>query len=873
MNFNLRQSGLLVDAVRVPIAAIAFFSLFRQAGIEDSRAIVGVAVMLYSVVFLFLRSKNHKTNQVIESIKIIIDSFWIFLISSLLETHVLLVTLQLLQIFGVLLHFRFRVFGFALSVQISFHIAAEIFGFTGNISNYLHFRIANYFYFIVILGLTFIAWYRDRNLYINILKSLNDKALKMKNSIEIRRVLDFWDNKLYIEKHLYRITLENIGMDGIFFACQGDDAELVVGEVKGLGDGLLYEVTSRESIENLNRMYKNMSAFYTDFKGNENTGELQKLTGLWPGICTQYLSFAGFPLQYQGALLGLVLVFSPESKVFTELALAGFNKTISKTSFALKNLQSDSKDNASIEGAADNLTSQQGKGEKIPLKIVDAAAAMLGRMYSADKCLIALFDDIGREFKIQGIYGAVKVPVGSKLDLRENIIHQVVFRGEAVNLRLGSPAIMRNFLGESVSNLLCVPLCSKSQNLGFICLINKHTELTGKLVDFDDEDELLLRSLSDHVGVSLENKVLYEVLETTFLTTIRAMVNALDARDPYTKGHSDQVARYALLIGKELNFTETELENLRYAGLLHDIGKIGVAESILHKPTKLTPEEYSQMKLHTYFGRQILRPVSFFQKLLPAIYHHHERWDGQGYPDGLKEDEIPLEARILAVADTFDAIVSQRVYRKGREKEMAMNELIKSTGRQFDPRIVDAFLTAMDKAELSGEELLHWKLDVIRNIYRDVLLAVTQEQLVLADGSELAEVLKYGKLKLELKVNEKSNLPGVREKVSQFLEKLMIDKTRQKKFILCVSETVSNMLKHANGGIVQLLISDQNIWFVARDNGPGIRLRDIPKATLRKGYSTKKSLGFGFSIMLELLPRVYLETHEYGTTVVLEENR
>ncbi|MHB1167624.1 MAG: HD domain-containing phosphohydrolase, partial [Carboxydocellales bacterium] len=480
--------------------------------------------------------------------------------------------------------------------------------------------------------------------------------------------------------------------------------------------------------------------------------------------------------------------------------------------------QIDSKDNTIIEGAADNIASQQGKGEKMPLEIVGAAAVLLGGMYSAEKCLIALFDEKGRKLKIQGIYGLVKVPVGSELDLRENIIQQVVFRNETVNLGLGSSDIMRKFLGESFSNLLCVPLCSKSKNLGFICLINKHTELTGELVDFDDEDELLLRSLADHVGVSLENKLLYEVQDTNFLTTIRAMVNALDARDPFTKGHSDQVARYALLIGKELNFTEQELENLHYAGLLHDIGKIGVAESILHKPTNLTPEEYSQMKLHTYFGQQILRPVSFFQKLLPAIYHHHERWDGQGYPDGLKEDDIPLEARILSVADTFDAIVTQRVYRKGREKEMAMHELIKCTGRQFDPRIVDAFLTAMDKTELSREELLHWKLDAIRNIYRDVLLAVTQEQLVLADGSELAEVLKYGKLNLELNVYKKSDLPGVRKKVGQLLEELMLDKTRQKKFILCVSETVSNMLKHADGGIVQLLTSDRNIWFVAREN-------------------------------------------------------
>lgn len=874
MNFNFRQRGLFIDAIRVLVAATVFFTLFRRAGIEDSRAvIIGAAITLYSVVFLLWRSKNQETKRLTGSLEIIFDTFWIVLVSSLLNNHVLLAVLLFLQIPGVLLHFGFRILGFLLLIQISFHIAADILVFRSITSGYLNFELVNLIYFIGLLVLIFLAWHKERNLNKQILDNLTDKVIKMKNSIEIRRVLDFWDNKLSLQKQLYRITLENIGMDGIFFACQGNAAELAVGEVKGLRDDLLYEVTSRESMEYLNKMAKNMCTFYADFKGKELTGELQELISLWPDIVTQYSSFAGCSVQHQGTLLGLVLVFSPKSKVFTEQVLAGFNKNISKTSFALKNLQIDAKDNMIVEGVEDNSESQQDKGEKIRLKIAGVAAVLLGRMYCADKCLIALFDEKGQELKIKGIYGSLKVPAGSKPDLRENIIHQAVVNGEVVNLRQDSPAIMRNFLGETVSNLLCVPLCSKSTNLGFICLINKHTEVTGELADFDDEDELLLRSLADHVGVSLENKELYERLEATFLTTIRAMVNALDARDPYTKGHSEQVARYALLIGKELKLSEPELDNLCYAGLLHDIGKIGVPESILNKSAKLTLEEYSQMKLHTYFGRQILRPVSFFQKLLPAIYHHHERWDGQGYPDGLKEDEIPLEARILAVADTYDAIVSQRVYRKGREKEMAVNELIKSAGRQFDPRIVDAFLTALDKTELSREELLHWKLDTIRNIYRDVLLAVTQEQLVLADADELAEVLKHGKLKLELNVNEKNDLPSVRENVSKLLDELTVDKTLQKKFILCVSETVSNMLKHANGGVVQVLAGEKNIWFVARDNGPGIKLRDIPKATLRKGFSTKKSLGLGFSILLELLPRVYLETHEHGTTVVLEQDR
>jgi anti-sigma regulatory factor (Ser/Thr protein kinase) len=204
---------------------------------------------------------------------------------------------------------------------------------------------------------------------------------------------------------------------------------------------------------------------------------------------------------------------------------------------------------------------------------------------------------------------------------------------------------------------------------------------------------------------------------------------------------------------------------------------------------------------------------------------------------------------------------------------MAINELIKCAGKQFDPQVVDAFLTALDKSELSKEELLHWKLDTIRDIYRDVIMAVTQCQLILADDEELTDILKTGEIKLEVFIRNNSDAPIVRKNVERVLEELTVDPKIQKNLLLCVSEVISNMLKHAQGGAMQIIVSPRKIWFIAKDRGEGIKLRDIPKATLKKGFSTKKSLGMGFSIMLELLDRVYLKTDEHGTTVVLEQKR
>ncbi len=179
--------------------------------------------------------------------------------------------------------------------------------------------------------------------------------------------------------------------------------------------------------------------------------------------------------------------------------------------------------------------------------------------------------------------------------------------------------------------------------------------------------------------------------------TIKVLALALDARDHYTHGHSQQVTEYAVDIAREMGLSFKEIDIIRDAGVLHDIGKIGIPDAILLKPGRLTEEEYAEIKKHPVIGKKILEPVNCLADKIPLIYHHHERIDGKGYPEGLEGDNIPLGARILAVADAYQAMTSDRPYRKALPSLIAIEELKRYKGRQFDPDIVDAFLRVLKR--------------------------------------------------------------------------------------------------------------------------------------------------------------------------------
>jgi HD-GYP domain-containing protein (c-di-GMP phosphodiesterase class II) len=180
-------------------------------------------------------------------------------------------------------------------------------------------------------------------------------------------------------------------------------------------------------------------------------------------------------------------------------------------------------------------------------------------------------------------------------------------------------------------------------------------------------------------------------MRSLFINTVASLANAIDAKSPWTKGHSERVMHLSAIIAKEMGFDDTTIERVRLGGLLHDIGKIGIIEALLEKPTSLDEDEFPPIRLHPDKGVAILAPISQLQDVLPGILHHHERYDGAGYPKGLKGTEIPLEARIITVADSFDAMVSERPYKKGFSTTAALFELRKHAGSQFDPDVVESF--------------------------------------------------------------------------------------------------------------------------------------------------------------------------------------
>ena len=211
-------------------------------------------------------------------------------------------------------------------------------------------------------------------------------------------------------------------------------------------------------------------------------------------------------------------------------------------------------------------------------------------------------------------------------------------------------------------------------------------------------------TLAQESAIAIENARLYEEvvfkgnqLKAANLDSIKALAEALETKDFETKGHSDRTVAHALNIAKRIGLSEQEQEWIQYAAILHDIGKIGIPEQILKKPGKLTPEEYEVMKQHPVYGAQIVRQIKFLNHVVPLVQADHERWDGKGYPDGLKGEQIPLGARIVALVDAYDAMTSDRVYRKAPGKSFAIEEMERCSGTQFDPHIVGVFLEILRK--------------------------------------------------------------------------------------------------------------------------------------------------------------------------------
>ena len=251
---------------------------------------------------------------------------------------------------------------------------------------------------------------------------------------------------------------------------------------------------------------------------------------------------------------------------------------------------------------------------------------------------------------------------------------------------------------DQIISQIGVPLRIKAQVIGAIIAENKSDGTY-----FTEEDLSLLTTLSHHAVVAIENAWLYESVKNNYFSTIQSLVNALEANDKFTKGHSERVRFLSLELGKHIGLDSKEIETLEHASILHDIGKIGIESFILQKQGKLTVNEYNMIKAHPLIGEEILGPIETLSEVRQAILQHHERVDGKGYPYGLRGDELSLKSKILSVVDTFDAMMSDRPYRKALSIQKIKQEIISHSGRQFDPYVVEAFIEMLNKR---GEEIL-----------------------------------------------------------------------------------------------------------------------------------------------------------------------
>ncbi len=245
-------------------------------------------------------------------------------------------------------------------------------------------------------------------------------------------------------------------------------------------------------------------------------------------------------------------------------------------------------------------------------------------------------------------------------------------------------------------NMVCVPVRSRGGVIGVLQAVNKKD---GAL--FTEDDLEVCWTLANQVAVALENAQLYAELKETFMNTAEALAAAVEKKDPYTGGHIKRVVEYSAAIARHMSLSLNDVEALRLAAVLHDIGKIGTRDSVLLKEGGLTHEEICHMREHPLVGEDILSHIEQMKNVRKILRAHHEKWDGSGYPDGLKGADIPVHARIIAIADTFDAITTDRPYRKAADWKSATEEIRRCSGAWYDPEIVDAFLRACEAGDIT----------------------------------------------------------------------------------------------------------------------------------------------------------------------------
>jgi NTP pyrophosphatase (non-canonical NTP hydrolase) len=356
----------------------------------------------------------------------------------------------------------------------------------------------------------------------------------------------------------------------------------------------------------------------------------------------------------------------------------GAEKTTDLTERLLKNLETVYEVGNAINSvqAIDQLL------DKIADKLLDAFA-------QAERVCVLLQDDDG-SFEPKFVKNRTANP-GQPLHISRSIVGKsvkdqvcIVANDVAHDARFSA---VESIIAMNLRSFMCAPLAAKGTVLGLIYLDNQEESNC-----FDESDVALLSALANQSAIAIENARLYEDLQKAYHESIVALMNTVEAKDAYTRGHSRRTSRYSVGIALEMKLHGKACKEIKTAAEFHDIGKIGVQDLIIGKDSALSTMEFKDIQSHVLTGESILKPIEYLRFALPVIRHHHECYDGSGYPDGLKGDEIPLEARIVGVADAFDAMTTQRPYNEPLSIEKALEKLESQRGRQFDPDVVDALV-------------------------------------------------------------------------------------------------------------------------------------------------------------------------------------
>ena len=337
--------------------------------------------------------------------------------------------------------------------------------------------------------------------------------------------------------------------------------------------------------------------------------------------------------------------------------------------------------------------------------LLDTIMELGMNVMDAEGCSVLLVDEKEKKLQFVAASGAKKEEVKRlNLDMGEGVAGWVAQNDQPLLIEDVSKDTrfskkVDETLRQETKSLICVPLKVKERTIGVMEVINKKGNRT-----FNQSDMVLFKPLSAQAAVAIERARLYEDLEDMFLSTVKSLAAAIDAKDPYTRGHSERVTRFSILIARELGLDDKTQRDVQLCALLHDVGKIGVPISILRKKDKLTDEDWKHIRRHPVLGAEIISPITQLKELVLNIRYHHERYDGKGYPDNLKGEDIPLISRILAVADTFDALTSERPYRNGLSDKAALEEMKVVKGTQLDPACVEAFLAGYRKGFVIREE-------------------------------------------------------------------------------------------------------------------------------------------------------------------------